>query len=184
VTAGDVRALTRAEAASIYRRFYWDAVRADALPPGLDHAVFDLAVNSGPPRASTLLQRVLGVAEDGLIGPITLEAARGRGWRARVTAVEREALALAAAAPAARPSPLPPQSPKGHTMTDMKSIFASRTVWTNIIGLVSVALALIGVDTGNLDVDRFAEAVAQLVAALSFIGSTVFRIAATRRLMG
>ena len=69
-------------------------------------------------------------------------------------------------------------------MTDVKSIFASRTVWTNIVGLASVGLALIGVDTGDIDTSRFAEAAAQLVAALSFIGSTVFRIAASRRLVG
>jgi len=66
-------------------------------------------------------------------------------------------------------------------MTDVKSIFASRTVWTNIVGLASVGLALVGVDTGDIDADRFAEAG---VAAASFIGSTVFRIAASRRLVG
>lgn len=69
-------------------------------------------------------------------------------------------------------------------MTDVKSILASRTVWTNIIGLVSVGLGLMGLDTGNIDADRLAEAAAQLVAAASFIGSTVFRIAASRRLVG
>ena len=69
-------------------------------------------------------------------------------------------------------------------MHDVKSILASRTVWTNIIGLASIGLTLVGIDTGNLDVNRFAEAAAQLVAAGSFIGSTVFRIAATRRLLG
>jgi hypothetical protein len=57
-------------------------------------------------------------------------------------------------------------------------------VWTNIVGLASVGLALVGVDTGDIDADRFAEAAAQLVAAASFIGSTVFRIAASRRLVG
>lgn len=62
VTVAHVRALTRAEAASIYRRFYWNAVRADDLPGGLDLAVFDLAVNAGPTRAARLLQRTLGVA--------------------------------------------------------------------------------------------------------------------------
>jgi lysozyme family protein len=214
-TATDVRALARPEAASIYRRFYWQPVRADDLPAGLDHAVFDLAVNSGTTRAAKLLQRVLGVAQDGAIGPATLEAARravttdairalqrerlaflqnlatwpvfGRGWRARVAAVEREALALAASAPQAPARALDSaqtQASERPVMTDVKSILASRTVWTNIVGLVSVALAMLGLDVGDVDANRLAEAAAELVAAASFIASTLFRIAATRRLAG
>lgn len=219
VTEADVRALTRAEASAIYRRFYWEAVRGDDLPAGLDHAVFDLAVNSGPARAAKLLQRVLAQPENGVIGPATLAAARrvdpaaairslqrerlaflrrlatwpafGRGWRRRVAAVEREALHLAGAGatapkppPAIPAAPVPPPASKGPSMTDVKSIFASRTVWANLIGLASVGLSLAGIDTGDVDINRVAESAAQLVAAVSFLGSTVFRIAATRRLMG
>ncbi|MBL0406333.1 glycoside hydrolase family 108 protein [Microvirga aerilata] len=119
----DVRHLTQEEAASIYRRFYWDAVLADELPPGLDLAVFDFAVHSGPAKAARTLQGLLGVQADGVVGPVTLEAARqadagdairrltrarlgflsrlgvwpvfGRGWRRRVLSVEQEALRLA-----------------------------------------------------------------------------------------
>lgn len=69
-------------------------------------------------------------------------------------------------------------------MTDVKSILASRTVWTNFIGVSALGLSALGFDTGNLDVDRVAEAATQLVAAASFIGSTVFRITATKRLAG
>lgn len=76
VTKDDVRALTRAEALEIYRAQYWNTVRGDDLPAGLDYAVFDYAVNSGPARATKDLQRVLGVPADGIIGAITLEAIR------------------------------------------------------------------------------------------------------------
>ena len=69
-------------------------------------------------------------------------------------------------------------------MNDVKSILASRTVWANLVGLACVGLTLAGIDTGDLDVNRVAESAAQLVAAASFIGSTVFRIAATRPLIG
>lgn len=69
-------------------------------------------------------------------------------------------------------------------MTDVKSIFASRTVWANLLGLACIALAAMGVDTGSIDIDRAAEIMAQLVAGLSFFASTVFRIAATKRLGG
>lgn len=67
-------------------------------------------------------------------------------------------------------------------MSDVKSILASRTVWANLIGLASVGMSFAGIDTGDVDVDRVAESAAQLAAAASFIGSTVFRIAATRQL--
>jgi hypothetical protein len=67
-------------------------------------------------------------------------------------------------------------------MTDTKSIFASRTVWANVIGLASVVLSLTGVKTGSIDVNGLADAAAQLVAAGSFIASTIFRIAAEKQI--
>lgn len=70
-----VRAITADEVADIYKRQYWDAIRGDDLPSGLDYAVFDYAVNSGPRRAAQDLQRELGVAVDGIIGQVTLSKA-------------------------------------------------------------------------------------------------------------
>ena len=43
----DVRNLTREQATEIYRREYWDAIGADALPPGMQAVAFDAAVNQG-----------------------------------------------------------------------------------------------------------------------------------------
>jgi lysozyme family protein len=68
-----MRALTPADVGPMYRKKYWDKVCGDNLPAGVDVAVFDLAVNSGPGRAAKMLQKVLGVPEDGMIGPKTLE---------------------------------------------------------------------------------------------------------------
>jgi lysozyme family protein len=73
-----VRALGRDEAARIYRALYWDRCNADALPAGLDLALFDFAVNSGPERAIALLQKEVGAVPDGLIGPKTLAALKAR----------------------------------------------------------------------------------------------------------
>ena len=70
----DVRAITHEEARAIYRSQYWDAVRADELPVGLDLCVFDYAVNSGPAQAIKTLQRALGVTADGIVGEQTLAA--------------------------------------------------------------------------------------------------------------
>lgn len=74
----EVRSLTRSEATAIYKAQYWDAIRGDELPVGLDYAIFDYAVNSGPARAVKDLQRVLGVNPDGIVGVITLDAIRGK----------------------------------------------------------------------------------------------------------
>ncbi|MGU3496336.1 glycoside hydrolase family 108 protein [Xanthobacteraceae bacterium A53D] len=122
----------------IYRSQYWDAVRADDLPPGLDYVVFDGAVNSGPSQSAKWLQRALGVTADGQIGAVTLAAAKAHcdlssliedicdrrlamlknldtwpvfrgGWGRRVAEVRRAGKAMVANPPAARTVPtLPP----------------------------------------------------------------------------
>lgn len=123
-----VKFITPEEVGVIYRIQYWDAVAGDELPSGLDYAVFDYAVNSGPSRAIRHLQIALGVTPDGVLGPKTLEAAKlrsvkrtiedlcdirmrflkglktwstfGRGWERRVTDVEAMALRMAKEGPA------------------------------------------------------------------------------------
>lgn len=72
-----VRNMVADEVADIYTRQYWNLVRGDDLPAGLDYAVFDFAVNSGPARAIRYLQSVVGLVGDdidGLIGMGTLAA--------------------------------------------------------------------------------------------------------------
>ena len=72
----DIKALTLAEAKAIYRRDYWDRARCGDLLPGVAFDVFDAAVNSGPGQAIRWLQRAVGVADDGVVGPITLAAVK------------------------------------------------------------------------------------------------------------
>jgi lysozyme family protein len=119
----EVRALTRSEASAIYEAQYWRACRAEQLPPGVDLAVFDYAVNSGPSRAVKALQSGLRVPADGIVGPVTLGAVGraqpsvvinalceqrlgflgklgtfvtfGKGWTSRVTSIRAAALAMA-----------------------------------------------------------------------------------------
>ncbi|WP_436071619.1 glycoside hydrolase family 108 protein [Devosia sp. LjRoot3] len=74
-----VASLKRDEAALIYRANYWNPSRAGDMPVGVDLALFDFAVNSGPDRAVRTLQTALGVAADGEVGPVTLAALRGAG---------------------------------------------------------------------------------------------------------
>lgn len=73
---GSVAAITDDEVTAIYRAQYWDAVRADDLPPGVGYAVFDGAVNSGPAQAAKWLQRAVGATVDGVVGVETLAATR------------------------------------------------------------------------------------------------------------
>lgn len=71
-----VAKITSVEVEAIYKVQYWDVVKGDQLPVGVDLAVFDYAVNSGTGRASRALQKVLGVQQDGSVGQITIEAAK------------------------------------------------------------------------------------------------------------
>jgi hypothetical protein len=67
-------------------------------------------------------------------------------------------------------------------MNDIKSFFQSRTVWSNIVGMIALVAAARGIEFGPDEANRMAEACLQVVAAASFIASTVFRVVATRRI--
>ena len=68
----DMKELTVEDVAPIYRKNYWDKIKADSLPSGLDLCVFDFGVNAGPGRAAKYLQGQIGTMADGGIGPNTL----------------------------------------------------------------------------------------------------------------
>ncbi|MER8567614.1 hypothetical protein NKH85_17130 [Mesorhizobium sp. M0924] len=140
-TKDDLRHITDAQIATVYRRFYWDAVAGAELPDGVDYATFDFAVNSGPSRAAKYLQGVAGVARDGRIGPATIAALGklssgavidalcddrldflrglktwptfGKGWASRVESVRKASLSMTIQ-PAASPAlakPIPAPQP-------------------------------------------------------------------------
>lgn len=66
--------LTVDQAKTIYRAFYWTEARCESLPWPLAMLVFDAAVNQGVGVSTRLLQKTLGVAQDGVIGNNTLTA--------------------------------------------------------------------------------------------------------------
>ncbi|ESX13501.1 glycoside hydrolase family 108 protein [Mesorhizobium sp. M1060] len=134
-TKDDLRHITDAQIATVYRRFYWDAVAGAELPDGVDYATFDFAVNSGPSRAAKYLQAVVGVAQDGRIGPATMAALGkkspgavidalcdnrltflkglktwptfGKGWASRVESVRRASRSMTIQPAPAKPIPAP-----------------------------------------------------------------------------
>jgi lysozyme family protein len=70
----EMRGLTPEKVKPLYKKKYWDAVRGDDLPVGLDYLCFDFGVNAGPNRAIRVLQSAVGVTPDGGFGPITMAA--------------------------------------------------------------------------------------------------------------
>jgi lysozyme family protein len=62
------------DVAPIYRKNYWDRMKCDDLPKGLDLCVFDFGVNAGTGRSAKYLQKMIGTTVDGGIGPNTLKA--------------------------------------------------------------------------------------------------------------
>ena len=68
----DMKDLLVEDVAPIYKKGYWDKIKGDDLPGGLDLCVFDFGVNAGPGRAAKFLQQMIGTTVDGGIGPNTL----------------------------------------------------------------------------------------------------------------
>lgn len=165
-TKDDLRKISDADLQRIYREGYWDVIRGDDLPPGVDYAVFDFAVNSGPSRAAIYLQEIVGVAPDGKIGPLTLAAVDkwdsvalvealcskrlgflkklstwptfGKGWSSRVTGVLRLAKDMAITMPA-QPAPRPPPAAPAPQVSKPRSPIAA------VIGLITlIVVALYG----------------------------------------
>lgn len=75
-TKQELRNIPEAHVQAIYRKNYWDAIRGDDLPSGLDLVTFDAAVNSGPGRGARWTQEAVGTVADGKVGPNTLMAIR------------------------------------------------------------------------------------------------------------
>jgi len=72
IQPGEMKALTQETVKPFYKAMYWDKVKGDDLPAGVDYAVFDFAVNAGVGRAAKFLQRSVGAVDDGMIGSGTL----------------------------------------------------------------------------------------------------------------
>ena len=71
----NIKTLTRNHAKDIYRVDFWQRIHADDLYDGVAFQLLDFAINSGIETAVRYLQRAVGVADDGVIGPHTLTAA-------------------------------------------------------------------------------------------------------------
>lgn len=118
----DIENLTMQDAASIARTKYWTPAGCDHLPEAVALCVFDFAYNAGVHESVKILQRALGLTEDGAFGSHTQAAATaedpryvvskftaaridaytqmhgwntfGQGWRDRALHTQQKALSL------------------------------------------------------------------------------------------
>jgi lysozyme family protein len=75
----DIRHLSEEQAKAIYRKDYWTKIKGGELDEALAVVLMDIAINNGSRRATKWLQELLGVAIDGVFGPITLAHAKLAG---------------------------------------------------------------------------------------------------------
>ena len=68
----DMKDLVREDVEPIYKQNYWDRMKCDSVPAGLDLCLFDFGVNAGTGRSAKYLQTLIGTVADGGIGPNTL----------------------------------------------------------------------------------------------------------------
>lgn len=71
---GNMKTMTRQQAYEIYRRAFWLRYNCEQMPDAVAYQFFDAAVNHGFGNASRMLQRAVGVLDDGIIGKYSLEA--------------------------------------------------------------------------------------------------------------
>ena len=71
---GSMRAMTRDQAFKIYYSAFWLRYQCDKMPEAVAFQFFDAAVNHGFGNASRMLQRAVNVADDGIIGNMTIAA--------------------------------------------------------------------------------------------------------------
>lgn len=118
----DIANLTLGQAHDIAQSKYWRPAGCDQLPTAVALCVFDFAYNAGVHESVKILQRALGLTEDGAFGPHTQAAATaedpryvvskftaarndaymqmhgwnvyGQGWRDRALATQQKALSL------------------------------------------------------------------------------------------
>ena len=72
VTEDEMKNIPDEDVKDIYKKKYWDKVKGDDLPSGVDWCIFDFAVNAGPSRAARNVQQFVGASIDGVIGAKTI----------------------------------------------------------------------------------------------------------------
>ena len=70
----DIENITVEYAKVIYYKDWWLPLRMNRFKPVMQYQMFDAAINHGASNAAKMLQRAVGVKDDGDIGPLTIAA--------------------------------------------------------------------------------------------------------------
>ena len=191
-TAADMRAMPQSVARDIYRAHYWNTLRCDELPAGVDYAVFDYGVNSGVGRAGKVLRRMLklsdrtSVVSDDVIAAVAKAVAGdlviaicaerlaflqslktfsvfGRGWTARVNGVRAAALAMAHSRASA-----PAASTSAETSSGKAVVPATSPAGPASAGAVIAAGTASAVATSRIEIAAIVVAAAAIAALVIF----------------
>jgi lysozyme family protein len=177
-SAADVKAMTVDEAKKIYRERYWNVMRCDELPSGVEYAVFDYAVNSGVARAAKVLRRALGLpGGSAAVTVAVVNAAKksapekvviaicderlsflkslktwptfGAGWERRVNEVRAAALKMARASPATEIAPANRKSNAAVAASVFSIVVGAVAAWMQSTAFwIAVPLAIATVAAG------------------------------------
>lgn len=71
---GSMRAMTKAEAKEIYRQLFWNGSLASNVMNDAAFNIYLLSIHSGNKQAILILQRAVGVKDDGVAGDDTMNA--------------------------------------------------------------------------------------------------------------
>jgi len=69
----DIENLTVEVAKIIYYKDWWIPLQMHQFAPAMQYQMFDAAINHGRVSATKIIQRAIGVNDDGIIGPKTLK---------------------------------------------------------------------------------------------------------------
>ncbi|GAG62541.1 unnamed protein product, partial [marine sediment metagenome] len=69
----DIRLMTQGRAEQFYHDHFWKRLRCDNIECKMMRLhLFDMGVNAGTSRAAKIVQKLLAIKEDGIIGPVSL----------------------------------------------------------------------------------------------------------------
>ena len=92
--SGSMRNIPANVVEKIYKSQYWDAMSCDNFQFAIAFQLFDAAVNHGLLNARKILQRAVGVKDDGVIGLISLAAIRNQPLFALINLFNAERIAF------------------------------------------------------------------------------------------
>jgi lysozyme family protein len=87
IVDGGFSSATTEQCAAVMRALYWNSMHCSSFAPGIGLMLFNDGVLCGTGHATRLVQRIVGAAQDGVVGPQTLRLANSFGVKALIDAI-------------------------------------------------------------------------------------------------